>query len=343
MKAKKIQRISQTKRVNLGNFVPLEQPYVLLIDPSNLCNLQCKFCPSGNQSLIESTGRIQTVMNFDLYKKIIDDTSEFFKNIKVLRLYKEGEPLINPNFDKMISYAKNNKNIDRIDTTTNGILLNPDLNRRIIKAGIDQINISVNGVNSEQIYKFTNKHIDFSKYIDNIRDLYEHKENCEIYIKAIKDNLTASEQEIFYDKFGDISDRIYLERLSPAWPNFEFDSMKKEFDTGNYGQKIENRSVCPYIFYIMVINSDGTVSTCVGDWKHAQILGDVNENSLKEIWFGPEMKKCWKSHLKFEKGSYEMCKNCQVIEYGAFDNIDIFASSILQRVENNEFRYDEYK
>lgn len=339
MKAKKIQRLSINERSNLGEILPLEQPYVLLIDPSNLCNLRCKFCPSGYQDLISGTGRVQKVMNFDLYKKIIDDTSEFNKDIKVLRLYKEGEPLINPNFDQMIYYAKRKRNISRIDTTTNGVLLNPELNRKIIDAGIDQINISVNGVNAEQIFKYTNRRIEFSKYVENIRDLYEHKGNCEIYIKAIEDNLTQSEQQTFYEIFGEISDRIYLERLSPAWPDFEFNSIKKEFNIGNYGQEIENRQVCPYIFYVMVINSDGTVSTCVGDWKHNQILGDTKKNSLKEIWFGTEMRKCWESHLELKKDCYNMCENCKVIVYGAFDNIDSFANSILTRLQNNEFNY----
>ena len=89
-------------RNELGQKTPLKQPYVLLIDPSNLCNLRCCFCPSGNIELIKSTKRIQTMMDFKLYQKIIDDTSEFESPIKVLRLYKEGEPLINPNFADMI-------------------------------------------------------------------------------------------------------------------------------------------------------------------------------------------------------------------------------------------------
>ncbi|MDU4659559.1 MAG: SPASM domain-containing protein, partial [Clostridium butyricum] len=95
-----------------------------------------------------------------------------------------------------------------------------------------------------------------------------------------------------------------MERLSPAWPEFEFDDIKSEFNTGNYGQKIEKRKICPYIYYIMVINSDGTVSSCVGDWKHKQILGDLNKQSLKEVWNSAKMKKIWYEHAKFNKDIY---------------------------------------
>ncbi|MCI8858238.1 MAG: radical SAM protein [Lachnospiraceae bacterium] len=326
-------------RNELGQKTPLKQPYVLLIDPSNLCNLRCCFCPSGNIELIKSTKRIQTMMDFKLYQKIIDDTSEFESPIKVLRLYKEGEPLINPNFADMIQYAKSSKNILRVDTTTNGILLNPELNRKIVAAGLDQINISVNGINEEQIYKYCRVKIDFKQYVQNIRDLYENRNGCEIYIKSIKENLSEEEQQKFHEIFGEISDRIFLERISPAWPGFKFDNLEMKFETGNYGQAIEDRTVCPYLFYIMVVNSDGQVTTCVGDWRHRQILGDTKKQSLKEIWYGEQMKSYWKNHLTGNKDVYEMCKCCEVIKYGCFDNIDNEAKEILKRLNTEEYLY----
>lgn len=332
-----MKRLSTEKRNELGKVIPLEQPYVLLIDPSNICNLRCVFCPTGYDNLIKESNRNNKIMDFALYKKVIDDLKEFKYPLKVLRLYKEGEPLVNPNFSKMISYAKKSSNVLRIDTTTNGVLLNKELNRRIIDAGIDQINISVNGLSSNQIYKYTNKKVDFEKYVENIRDLYEHKGQCEIYIKAIKDYLTNDEQKKFYDIFGEISDRIYLERLSPAWPDFNIKN--KNFCIGNYGQKVEMRKVCPYIFYILVVNSDGTASTCVGDWKHKQILGNVSKESIMDIWRGNEIKKYWIEHLKFNKNIFPMCSKCKVIEYGAFDNVDMYSSEIYERLTKNIYNY----
>lgn len=323
----------------LGQKAPLIQPYVLLIDPSNLCNLRCRFCPSGNLELIKETKRAQTTIDFNLYQKIIDDTAEFDTPIKVLRLYKEGEPLVNPQFADMVQYAKQSGNILRIDTTTNGLLLEPNLNRRIVAAGLDQINISVNGINAEQIHRYCRVKIDFNRYVENIRDLYENRKGCEIYIKSIKENLSEEEQEKFYEIFGDISDRIFLERISPAWPGFKFEDMEMKFETGNYGQAVENRMACPYLFYIMVINSDGQATTCVGDWKHRQILGDTKKQSLKEIWHGENMKNYWRNHLIGKKQVYEMCRCCEVIQYGCFDNIDRNAEDILQRLEKGQYLY----
>ena len=95
------------ERPNLGERLPLKTPLVMVVDPSSICNLRCRFCPTGYDDLIKScTNRKQQIMSFDLFKKIIDDVLEFKNSINVLRLYKEGEPLVNPNFEDMVKYAK---------------------------------------------------------------------------------------------------------------------------------------------------------------------------------------------------------------------------------------------
>lgn len=333
MKAKIKSRIDPETHEVLGEVAPLETPFVLLIDPSSLCNFRCRFCPSGNQDLIRKTGRYQGVLDYHLFKKIIDDLKEFPEPIKVLRLYKEGEPLLNPYFVDMIKYAKDSKKVLKVDTTTNGALLNPKLSRQIIGAGIDRINISVNGVSSEQIYKYSNARVDFEKYVDNIRDLYKNKGNCEIYIKSIKQNLSPNEQAKFFNTFGDVSDRIYLENLSPAWPEFEFDGMEMQFSSGHYGQQIVEKQVCPYIFYIMVINSDGKTSLCVGDWKHQLGYGDTSKQSVKDIWLGDIINSYRIANLENRRCDIDFCRNCQVLSHGTLENIDAYAKEIRKKIK----------
>lgn len=324
----------QEKRNDLGSKIPLNTPYVLLIDPSNHCNLRCNFCPTGHDFLIKESNRCQTILDFELYKKIINDTNEFSEIIQVLRLYKEGEPLVNNNFSEMVSYAKNNGKIARIDTTTNGILLNKELNRKIIDSGIDQINISVNGVTEEQIYKHTKRKIDFRAYVENIRDLCRNKGNCTIYVKSIEDILSEKEQKQFFELFGDFADRVFLEKLSPAWPDFELEKYGYPYQhIGNYGQEVEQRQVCPYLFYTMVINSDGTMSTCVGDWKHKQILGDSRKESLKELWNGKKLLEYQLEHFKYNKDRFPMCRECKVITHGCYDNIDKESDRVIKLLE----------
>ena len=184
MKAQIKPRIDLINRTKLETVIPLSVPFIINVDPSDMCNFQCKFCPTGGRNLMKNTaGRNHGPMDFELYKKIVDDICEFERPIKVLRLYKDGEPLANPRFAQMVSYAKEKKCAERIDTTTNASLLNPKKNIEIIKAGLNRINISIEGVNAKQYIEFLNYKVDFEKLVETVRHLYEHREQCEIIVK----------------------------------------------------------------------------------------------------------------------------------------------------------------
>ena len=170
-------RLRPGTRNDLSDALPLAQPYVLLVDPSSLCNLRCKWCPSGHEHIIAETKRAQQIMPFELFETLVRQAAAFGAPFRVLRLYKEGEPLVNPRFEDMVRLAKQSGCFSRIDTTTNGLLLNPERNRRIIQAGIDQINLSVNGVSAEQMYRHTGRRVDFQDYVRNIQDLCEDRKS----------------------------------------------------------------------------------------------------------------------------------------------------------------------
>lgn len=331
MKATIQSRVLASEHTPLEQVIPLQAPYVILVDPSNTCNLSCRFCPTGNKELIRQNQRPNKIMPLDLFKKIINDLSEFPQPIKIVRLYKEGEPLMNKHFPEMVSYAKHSEKVLRVDTTSNGHLLNPEVNRKIVDAGLDRINISVNGVSAEQIEFYTGTKVDFAQYVKNIRDLYNNKNQCEIYIKAIQENLSNEEQKIFLDLFGEYSDYIFLERLSPAWPDFKFNTMDMKFATGHYGQQIRERMVCPNLFYTMVINSDGTVSACVGDWARRLIVGDSRIDSVHSIWLGSKLNKLRIDHLEMKRKSIPFCDVCEVVSHGTLEDIDDYAHELLAR------------
>lgn len=333
MKAKIKPRIDMENRTKLESVIPLSVPFIVFIDPSDACNFQCKFCPTGDRKLMRKIGRPSKVMELDLFKKIIDDICEFEHPIKVLRLYKDGEPLLNPNFAEMIRYAKEKKCSQKIDTTTNASLLNPKINREIIAAGLDRINISIEGINAQQYWDFSSYKIDFDKLVENIKDLYENRQNCEIIVKINGDILSEDDKELFYNIFGDIADGVYIEHVMSCWPEFELKEVEVNKEYGIYGQKITEVSVCPYPFYSLSINSDGVSSLCFLDWSRKLIVGDVKEESVKNIWLGEKINQYRKMFLKKERKSNPICKDCGQLTHGMPDNIDKFAEELLKKME----------
>jgi MoaA/NifB/PqqE/SkfB family radical SAM enzyme len=287
MKAQIKPRIDLENRTRLEEVIPLRTPFVIFVDPADTCNFKCKFCPTGDRGFMKKIpGRNFGIMNFELYKKIIDYICEFEEPIKVLRLYKDEEPLLNPHFVDMVKYAKDKGCAERIDTTTNASLLTKEKSLRIIEAGLDRINISIYGVDNYQYRNFSGYDIDFDKLVDNIRFFYGNRKQCKVLIKINGDILSEEEKEKFYNIFGDISDFIFTEHIMPCWPEFELKDVTVNTELGIYGQEILEAKVCPYVFYSFYINSDGSVSLCFIDWHRKLIIGNVQNETVKNVWFG---------------------------------------------------------
>lgn len=329
MKAQIKPRIQLEDREPLDKAIPLETPWVIFVDPTDVCNFRCKFCPSSDVKLLRSVGRPRDFMRFSLFKKIIDDLSEFDKPIKVLRMYLHGEPLLNSDFAKMVKYAKNSNRVQKVDTTTNGSMLNPKLNLEIVEAGLDRINISVNGLTGQQYLDFTGYKMNFDKYVENIAHLYKNRKQLEIIIKIDGDFLSEDEQRKFLETFGDICDGIFIEHTMNCW--YDFDGPKQNEEVGIYGQPIQNVDVCPYVFYSMSINVDGKVSLCFLDWARKMIIGDVKVLSVKEIWNNGRFNFYRLMFLKGLRKVFEICSKCSQLTHGMPVDLDSKKEEIYKR------------
>lgn len=157
MKAEK-KYIVNKNRTKLEEVLPLTTPYSMFVDVCNACNFKCKFCAiqTSNRELHFK----KQVMDIELYKKIIDDISEFEEPLKMLRLTANGEPLLNKDLPEMISYARKKRISEHIEIVTNASLLRPDIGKRLIDAGLNRIRISIEAIDPEEYYKMAQVKID---------------------------------------------------------------------------------------------------------------------------------------------------------------------------------------
>ncbi len=320
MTAKISPRITLENRTPLQDVIPLSTPYLVFLDPSDICNAHCQWCPTGSGEIKKY--RKQQLMDFDLYRKIIDDLAAMPEQIKTLRLYCWGEPLMNLRFPEMVRYAKNTGRFGQVDTTSNGMLLNPRLSQEIITAGLDKIFISVPT-------EYTREYLGEIAYFHGFA---YGAGTCNVHVKIIGDNLSETQKQRFYEDFEDFSDSINIEYLSPCWPGYE---SGKVGEKGIYGQELPAKvpNTCPYIFYSMAINSDGKVSLCFLDWKKEMVMGDLKRESFKDIWNGWWVKNIRRFQLSGLRACLCPCKDCQQLRYGMADNIDDYAEEILKRLE----------
>ncbi|ATX78638.1 radical SAM additional 4Fe4S-binding SPASM domain-containing protein [Mariprofundus aestuarium] len=336
MKAKVESKLNLQNRTDLQSVIPLATPYLLYVDPSSACNFQCRFCPTGHKDIINGAGYRRGVLDMQLFRKLLDDLGQFEQPLRVMRMNKIGEPLLNKQLPEMIALAKASGRVNYIDLATNASLFSETLLSELVAAGLDRINISLEGMSAEQYKKTALVDFDFDHLVAMVRWLYAHRGDCEVTVKIPSSCIEEDQKQTFFDTFGDHCDRIFIEDLSPIWPNFDVEEhagVEFNEEVGQYSQQLKVKDVCSYIFYSAVINSDGTVSACCPDWSQGLVIGDLGTESLKEIWNSEAFYELRKQHLQRKRMENSICSGCGHIKYAQVDDIDPYAEMLLERIE----------
>jgi MoaA/NifB/PqqE/SkfB family radical SAM enzyme len=136
------------------------------IEPTSDCNLNCKTCV--RHSWNEKIGG----MKYKDYMKIIDDLKEF-ENIEMISFWGIGEPLYHPDIVKMIEKAKQ-LNV-KTQIITNGLLLNESMSKKLLKAGLDSLVVSLDGTSTETMADIRSG-ADLEEIIKNVKRFKSLKE-----------------------------------------------------------------------------------------------------------------------------------------------------------------------
>jgi radical SAM protein with 4Fe4S-binding SPASM domain len=343
-KAKEEQYVYYPQRANirslLSELLPLRMPLSLNIEPTNLCNFCCIHCVQSFSDYKNQAG-YNGNMAMDLYEKIINDIKAMGK-LKCLRLFDEGEPLLNKNLSKMIKLASDADIAERIEIFTNATLLTKSLSTELINSGLTHLKISIYSVNQGKNAQITQTDYKVTNIYNNIRNFRKirdelNKKEPFLYIKTI-DSLDSNETKAFMDTYKDIADEIAVEPLT-NWNGYEGREVSKnsceDSCIGWNFAVIDKKEVCPYPFFTLAIKSSGDVVLCCVDWNNATKVGNLREQSLSEIWFGEKLKNMRKMHLERRKFENKSCKNCFMMDtLPDTDNIDCIPPGRFEEILN---------
>lgn len=315
-------------RLPLRDIVPLAAPLSMYIEPANVCNIRCAFCPTGDRELIDHVGRKQGIMSEATFYKILIQLQDFGR-IKHINFFKDGEPLVNRHYPEMAAELR--KQCERLWTSTNALLLTSSLSDRLVAARFDMYRISIIAPHAEGYKRIAGANIDYNKLVDNIHYLFSHRDTAKIYIKMADVNLNQKEIDKFYHDFEPISDFIAVENLH-GWSRTDL----KDFTLGNKNDTFDGvpnvkRVVCAWPLYQMTVNWNGTVQPCNEDWSHENIMGDINKNTLKEIWNGKTFNAFRAMQLRGERWNNQACGTCWQT-MSCLEDVDNCREELLERI-----------
>lgn len=309
------------KKTMLADVIPLDSPYLIQISCSDICNFKCKFCFQAiGMAKLKKDNFNPGIMTLETFKTLANQVVTFPTKVKAFRFTGFGEPLINKALPEMIKYAKQQDIAEKVTIFTNGSNLNTQLNNQLIESGLDEVMLSIEGLSSEAYYDITGVSVNFENLVENIKHLYANRGACKIFAKII--DIGLDDQKKFHDIFDPISDLAFVEYVSNAYSNVDF---TKGIEKNYIGEKPESTiDVCHLPFYYMYVNWNGDVTACHIDYTKSICFGNINNQNIVDIWNGKKMNEFRLMHLKKQRYSHHVCKNCNwvaVCACGIYENI----------------------
>jgi MoaA/NifB/PqqE/SkfB family radical SAM enzyme len=292
-------------------------PPMIILENTTVCNLRCIHCPHG-QGFSTWPEYKATFMKWDVYTRAIDQIAE--NKITLLRFAPAGEALIHPQFIDQVRYAKE-KGVAPLNLTTNGLTLdNPAIENgvrhatkttleRLLELGIDIIDISVDAA-SRQKYEKIRVGSNYHRVWSNIHRLLYLREKMKsptkLMLSIIDQPEAHDEVEEFVRYWRPLVDRVivrgYLENLglTPPKPGTVVEQLN--------GVK---RWPCPQFWKRITVNAHGDIRFCVVDWLDKTIIGNVMNDSIRELWQGAEYERQRGCHRGGKYGeAHAICGPC---------------------------------
>ena len=279
---------------------PSKVPLFLHIDPVNLCNFKCTFCPTGDHDLLEIIGRPKGMMSPLTFEKIIGDlelmVAKYGTKPIEIDLFKDGEPLLNKNLAKMVHIISEKKLADNIGITTNASILTPKRSRELITSGLQKIKFSIEHINDDGYHKVTQTRVPFNKIYSNIKEFWNINLDLgspvKIHSKIVNINYSYEMIKEFKKIFSPISHSVSIDKIH-GWSA----SSKKDWQLGinntipDEDSSCRSNQVCHQPFNLLTILFNGDLTPCCVDWTHRLVIGNIHDSSLDELWNGSEINK----------------------------------------------------
>lgn len=272
-------------------------PRVILIETRSKCNGTCSFCPAS--ALTDE--RADVLMPLEVFNKIIDDLAKINYSNRV-SLFNNNEPFLDQRIFEFVQLTRKALPKAFIELKSNGTLLNENKVIKIFEAGLDMLNIND--------YTKENKH---TKNIENLK-----KELSSSRRFNINNDLGAPKRI-----------NIQLRKMDAVL----FSRGGKSPNKKNFYNPYKNEP-CMRAAEMITINPIGNVGVCCEDYASTLVVGNINKQSIYEIWTSKNYVSIRKSLLEGDRSINQICSKCDHIGYSSemLDENNVSKPNIISKL-----------
>lgn len=279
-----------------NHFIQERVPIQLDLEITTYCNLNCVMCVRKDMDIT------QEHMDLEMAKAIIEEfTSKGGVAIKWCYL---GEPMMYPHFIELLKYAKERGIVDN-RIATNGHFLTPELSRRLLGAGVDNLILSIDSY-KPNVYKQIRVNGNLEKVVKNLH-YFKHlrdsmgydKPTIQVQIIPLEQNQEEIDSGKYKAFFQPLCDIVWY---SP-WSN--------TFRKYRAPEERQPKFFCPAPFQRLLVRVNGEIWLCCGTPMKEKLIGRFQEMSIEDAWNSESIKDV---REKLNNGNVHLissCKNCE--------------------------------
>ncbi len=316
-------------------------PFIYNIETTNYCNMKCVMCPRTmfmtrkniwiNDDLFEKlTDKVRvhdekSLNNFWswLEKDYIYDPNEISENgfyfsivSKSLVLHGFGEPFLDKKLIERLEICKRKKIPTYFSCTP--ATMTVEKAKKAMDAGLGVLKFSLDAMDERKIQKIRGKRANFEDAVNKILELIEYKKqkNLKTLLVPCMIDLAMEEKDKemhkeFLKFWSDKEVFAYIKSQDNRWLYENDKNLKSQ---SHYASQY-----CEYPWLSLTVMADGSVVPCTQVSNNELVLGNINENSLEEIWNGKKYDEFRKMHVtgNFPKGHKckEKCDMKKLYQY----------------------------
>lgn len=278
------------------------------IEISNICNLQCSFCPE--------VIRAKKTMPLELFKRIIQQVAPLTEQVC---FHLMGDPLVHPQLDELIKTCEEES--VKIFFVTNGVLLREKQCELLLSPAFRQVNFSLHSFHDNypdrdptdylaRIFKYVERamierpdlYLNFRLW--NLLEPRGGLERNREMLKRISEHFSVdinAQIDVRNHKSVHLKNRLYL--------HFDTEFIWPAMDLPVLGAK----GTCYGLSSHFGILVDGTVVPCCLDKEGLIPLGNIQEKNVLDILESPLSVAILEGFRK-KKLIEGLCQRCQYIE-----------------------------
>lgn len=268
-------------------------PRIYQIETTARCNLSCPFCPRTTQIIAKGQRDMNTEMPYEKFVDVLDRMPW----LKSIELFHFGEPFMQKDLHEYVKACK-----ERGIYTVIASNLNPATPKaidRVFDAGLDFLVMDVDSLDPERYTRM------------RVKGTLERMKKAVTYIlsKPRSERPYCVAQTIMLDGTPEYTEAQFKEwsgGLMPEEIRYKFlDSFRSTvLPKGILGEK----DLCREPFYGFTVHVNGDVVPCDRDWGGENVMGNVFEQGIMDIWNGEKFEEFRRQMKSPEKPA--MCRKC---------------------------------